>query len=405
MLEVFLNNEFLLFVGCLLMKKILWIPAVITVGLYICGPVQDPDLWWHITVGRWILAHGGVPHHDHWNMFSVGQPWRAYSWSNEIVYALVDRYFGLKGLLSLKLVLAAFLALGLSYFLSRIAGDWFFGALLGILSTTACFNHFTLRPQVLVWIYFAAVIYVAERVSQEGLTSSLKVALIFIMALWANTHITTVIALATVVLWLINRREPELAVLAGLYAFAGTLITPYLGGEWFTFFESSSHPLIYNSIAEFGTANIMQYSTAFLVFAAVILLTFLHYRPKAIEMTKLFLWSVIQLGALAVIKFLPFAVILSSALTALIWRRESADRRVLGNLPEAIDRFRKLVFGLSTEGLSFVFVCMSIVNVYKVWKDPLAFETVPKRPFDFFMEKKLPFPLLNEFGRGGYVMY
>ena len=27
-------------------------------------PVTDPDFWWHITTGNWILDHHTVPHQD-----------------------------------------------------------------------------------------------------------------------------------------------------------------------------------------------------------------------------------------------------------------------------------------------------------------------------------------------------
>ena len=72
------------------MRIVLWLSALIAVGLYIAGPLVDPDLWWHITAGRWMIAHGEVPTVDYWNMFGVGKPWRAYSWSVEVIFAAVE---------------------------------------------------------------------------------------------------------------------------------------------------------------------------------------------------------------------------------------------------------------------------------------------------------------------------
>lgn len=76
------------------MKTLLWIVIALAAGLYICGPVVDPDLWWHITIGRWIIAHRDVPVVDHWTLFGQGEVWRAYSWMIEILFALVDRVGG-----------------------------------------------------------------------------------------------------------------------------------------------------------------------------------------------------------------------------------------------------------------------------------------------------------------------
>ncbi|MCB0321329.1 MAG: hypothetical protein KDD60_10430, partial [Bdellovibrionales bacterium] len=65
------------------MKSILWALVCVSVGLYITQPVLDPDLWWHIAIGRWILEHGTIPVTEHWNFFALGKPFRAYSWSFE----------------------------------------------------------------------------------------------------------------------------------------------------------------------------------------------------------------------------------------------------------------------------------------------------------------------------------
>ena len=42
-------------------------------------PIEDPDLFWHIVIGRWILDHGAVPQVEYWNYFGLGQTFRAYS--------------------------------------------------------------------------------------------------------------------------------------------------------------------------------------------------------------------------------------------------------------------------------------------------------------------------------------
>ncbi|MCB0337647.1 MAG: hypothetical protein KDD62_15130, partial [Bdellovibrionales bacterium] len=92
------------------MHVILWISVVLAIGCYICEPVQDPDLWWHITIGRWIQAHGQVPLEEHWNRFALGEPFKAYSWLVELLFASVDDTFGDQGLIVLKLVFGVLLS-------------------------------------------------------------------------------------------------------------------------------------------------------------------------------------------------------------------------------------------------------------------------------------------------------
>ncbi|NDC36894.1 MAG: hypothetical protein EBZ48_02450, partial [Proteobacteria bacterium] len=150
------------------MQKILWLSFLLCIGCYITGPLIDPDLWWHIMAGRWIITHGAVPHQDYWSMFGVGSVWRAYSWSNEIAYALAERWGGLKGLLGLKFLLAAVIVFSFGAAFRKLSGDAFVGALLAAFAAGGCVSHFTLRPQSLVWALLAWLIYHGHQSTNEG---------------------------------------------------------------------------------------------------------------------------------------------------------------------------------------------------------------------------------------------
>ncbi|MBN8548602.1 MAG: hypothetical protein J0M12_04730 [Deltaproteobacteria bacterium] len=387
------------------MKAILWFSVMLAAALYICGPVIDPDLWWHITAGRWILANQAIPHVDYWNMFGAGKPWRAYSWSVEVLFAWVDSHFDIRGLLILQMGMAVLVSFSLFYCLGKISRDWFVGALLGLWATLGCFNHFTLRPQTLVWVYFIWLILVVDSIETRGASRGRFAALFLIMVLWANTHLTSALAILTIVGWLWRKDHVKQALQAGGFAFLGSLVTPYLGGEWITLFMKSGHPFQHQDIAEFQSATIMQYSTAFLIIILVVMLAFLHHRPKTVHVAKLFVAALFVAAGLAIVKFLPFAIIYCAAVVAAIWHSERADRRVLGNLSEAVERFRAGFHKIPREGLSFVCICLAIMYAVRPWREPLNYDIVPVAAVDFMQKKDLPLPILNEFGRGGYLMY
>lgn len=387
------------------MKQVLWFSIVIATGVYICGAVVDPDLWWHITVGRWIISHRAVPALDYWNMFGEGQLWRAYSWTNEILFALVDGRYGVRGLLVLKLLLSVLLSASMFYCFGRIANDWFFGGLLGMFATAACFNHFTLRPQSLTWVYFVWLIFFADEIAEKGFSGRRAGAIFLLMVLWANTHLTSIFGIVGVGVWLLRPGINTVAVKIAAAAFLGTLVTPYLGGEWVTFAGKTTHPFAHRAIAEFQAATVMQYSTSFMLIILFLLGLFFHMRPKIIEPAKYALCAVFVIAGLAVVKFLPFAVIAMACAVAKIWQRHEHGRDALGNIVEALLRFKKLYQAFPKEGLSFVFICTAIVHIYQLWRAPLNQEITPVAAVDFILEKNLPHPLLNDFGRGGYVMY
>ena len=47
--------------------------------------LNDPDTYWHIVVGQWILAHG-FPHADPFSFTFAGKPWIAKEWLSQLLY-------------------------------------------------------------------------------------------------------------------------------------------------------------------------------------------------------------------------------------------------------------------------------------------------------------------------------
>jgi hypothetical protein len=392
------------------MTKIAWFCLCVLVACYLSGPLVDPDLWWHITVGKWIIAHQQIPEVDLWNRFSGEQHWRAYSWLTEVLFAAVWQQAGEQGLWLVKLVFALLLCCGLSWIGARMAGDAFIGGALGLFAALSSFNHFTLRPQSLVWLFFGAVILISDRVLRHGWTKGRALALVCCMSLWANCHITVSLGLAGIALWSFTgiKDLPRIFQLVGL-AFLGTLITPYFGGEWLTFLSKTGHPFQHRAIAEFQPATIVQYDTGFLVFALCLLLIVLHrLEPRAMA-GRLIGCGGFTIAALAVIKFLPFAVLFISLTIARLWRDYVYDRggdvTALGPLGEAARRVQAFVLKIPREGASFLMMCLAFVLAYPTYTKPVHQGIVPVSALDFIIERSLEFPLLNGFGNGGYVMY
>ena len=387
------------------MNRILWVTAIGAVAVYVCNPVYDPDLWWHITVGRWILSHFEFPSTDHWTMFARGEPWRAYSWSNEILFAAVDRQFGGHGLLSLQILVAILIVASFSYTLGRIARDYFFGAVLGVCVTLACLSYFTLRPQSFVWMLFSWVILAALRISSEGLSVRRSLCVLLLMAAWANTHLTTVLGLAVVAAWTFRSDRPRIAAVNVATALAGTLLTPYAGGEWVTFFDVWSHSVSHRAITEFQPATITQPSTGLLLLLVVTLAVFLHFRPRLFSPWKLCAAGAFVIGALAIMKFIPFATLVVAALLAEAWGTERDHAVAFGGLGDAIEHIRELFFRIPSQVLAFGFVALAIVNLRLLWQNPVHTTNAVMTAIDFAHEKRVPHPILNDFGSGGYLMY
>jgi hypothetical protein len=68
---------------------------------------DDGDTYWHVATGRWMLAHGQVPHADPFSFSHPGIPWQDHEWLSEILMALAWLADGWTGVLILMGLAAA----------------------------------------------------------------------------------------------------------------------------------------------------------------------------------------------------------------------------------------------------------------------------------------------------------
>lgn len=388
------------------MIYLLWILSLLVVATYLTGPLIDPDLWWHLTVGRWMFHNLEIPTTELWNRFALGKPWIAYSWSNEILFYAAEYLGGTYGLLLLKIGILTALAISLGYCYGVIARDWMFGVFMAFVALAGCANHATLRPQTITWIFLIWLIYSVHRIELEGVKRKHLMRIALLMLLWANTHITTALALGVIGAWALSGLQLKRAFQVVGTGFLATLFTPYSGAEWVTFLSKTTHPLAYQAIAEFQPATIMFFPTGFLLIGASLLGVFLVQRRDSLSAEKLLLAIGFVIASLAFVKFMPMATIVILALVCELWGKGAEDRvKRYGNLAEGIERLKRVITKIPREGLAFVCLCLIAVNCVKLWKGPVDLTFLPKHAVDFIIEQELPHPVTNDFGHGGYLMY
>lgn len=146
----------------------------------------DPDTWWHMKYGEMILKTGHWPTVDTWSFTAHGMPRIAYEWGGEVLTALAYRMGGLRGMDVLLITLTSVLTLLVYYFAwlrCRNAYAAFFATFL-LLPLDALF--FTLRPQLMGYIFLVFTLILLERFRQNKQKTLWALPLIFL--LWVNTH-------------------------------------------------------------------------------------------------------------------------------------------------------------------------------------------------------------------------
>jgi len=193
-------------------RRVLLVAALIAAFAACVDVLHDPDLFWHLRLGQWILDTHAVPHAELFSFSAAGNGMTAHEWGSEVVFALLDR---LGGLLTVSLVMAlvawsALVALALRA-RARGAGVVAVAAAV-LLGARAAEPVLGTRPQVITVALVCWTLLLAERHLARG--GRWIWVLPPVVLLWANLHGGVVLGLGA------------LGLLAGLEAVRCVLRRP-----------------------------------------------------------------------------------------------------------------------------------------------------------------------------------
>jgi hypothetical protein len=161
----------------------------------------NPDFWWHAKTGETILTTRHWPTVDPFSFTAAGRPWLAYEWFGDVLFAETARKAGLRGLDALLIMLSSAILLGLyAYATTRCRNSKVGFAATAVLMVLAA-QSFTLRPQMLGFLFLILTLLILERFRLGNLAIVWFLPPLFL--LWINTHGSWIIGLATIAVILI----------------------------------------------------------------------------------------------------------------------------------------------------------------------------------------------------------
>lgn len=162
----------------------------------------DPDVWWHIKTGDTILSTHRWPITDAYSFTVHGQPWIAGEWLGDVMIALAARLGGLQGLDVLLIVLASAIMLALYGYATLRSQNSKAGFVVAALLFTLAAPQFTLRPQMLGYLFFILTLIALERFRQGKRGAVWLLPALFVM--WVNAHGSFVIGIGAIVVYLLS---------------------------------------------------------------------------------------------------------------------------------------------------------------------------------------------------------
>ncbi len=191
-----------------------WLAFILWRSLALKLTVRDLDNWWHLQVGRWILANHSFPHTGIFSATAANRPWAAYSWGYELLLSLAYKWFDLMGMATFGTIMTLLVAASV-YGMARTLSGRFWTAFL--IAAVACAVFlFTMcpRPAYFTMMLFAAELTVLLEANRTG-RMQLLYWLPVLFLLWANLHIQFIYGLAVLGLFLVVNVFYKLAEVAG----------------------------------------------------------------------------------------------------------------------------------------------------------------------------------------------
>jgi hypothetical protein len=171
--------------------------AAFVAGLLAFTPdiFNDPDTYWHLATGEWVLRHRAVPTTDPFSWSFVGHRWTAHEWLVDVFLALGYRAAGWSGVAILTSLAAGAVVALLGLYLRRtlpLRATLIFLVFLvfGMAPSLLARPHLFALPVLALWLIGLLDARAEARAPSPWLLP--------LMLIWANAHASFVVGLGLV---------------------------------------------------------------------------------------------------------------------------------------------------------------------------------------------------------------
>jgi hypothetical protein len=247
-------------------RRVLLVAVLILTAAVGLDALSDPDVWWHLRLGDWIIANHHVPAGELFAYTAFGNPLVAHEWLSETIFAALAAVGGL-ALVTLLMGVVAWSAMLATLLRGRLRGAGPVVLAVGLaLGARVAEPVLGTRPQVFTFALVCWTLWIAESYLRSGGRRRWLLPVLFL--LWANLHAGFIAGIGFLVILLIaevikrrwslgpvatRQRITGLAVAVGASALAAC-INPY-GPSLFVFAATTGATERAKGIIEWQSPN------------------------------------------------------------------------------------------------------------------------------------------------------
>lgn len=252
----------------------LWTNAVIF-GVFLVlflHAIEDPDIWFHMTIGRAILDLGAIPTEEFYVFTRLGDAAKFHEWGFGLIYQIVFMAFGITGVIIFNALIGA-LTIFILYLILRNRGTSVTASFIAIsIGFWLIEFRFVERPENFLYLALAATLYFIDRYRQ--LTDWRYLCPIpFIGLALSQIHPSVILlglVMGTYLIEAIARKEPDLkqAFILGLTISVTLLLSlfnPYGLEQLLLPIKFSSNTEFLQNFTEFFPSMSTEYAYRFII--------------------------------------------------------------------------------------------------------------------------------------------
>ncbi len=235
-----------------------WVCPVLLLTLFLWHTWQDPDIWYHLAMGRGVFQHLNAQPPG--NLILRQDNATNIYWLFQLTAWAFYRSAGAAGVTFMFLaawLLAFALWAGTAAFLARPL----LGLPVAVAALVVCFPRFLERPEVFTYLFLAVQLYWLTRAETGQGMSRIKLAgFVLVQVLWANTHGYFFLGPLAAAIWFLaaplrpiaSPRRRQAGLLLALLLIAGAA-SPFGIGTWRTVYGQGSYlAAMRNQVVEFA---------------------------------------------------------------------------------------------------------------------------------------------------------
>lgn len=177
--------------------------ALLFLALFVLSTreIGDPDFWWHLRTGQYIVELRAIPYTDPFSLTRAGYTWVTHEWLTEVLLYVL---YTLGSFPLLILTFAAIITLTFAFVYARMPGKPYVAGFVLLLAALSTAPTWGVRPQMLTLLLASVFLYILEQ--RRAWLWMLPP----LMLLWVNLHSGYALGLVLIATYLMGEMVENL---------------------------------------------------------------------------------------------------------------------------------------------------------------------------------------------------